>query len=101
MLATLAIIFMGWPAIIATSILCIGGLLRKQSALLVLAALLLIPFAWYLSMTPLFRTIGLCLPLFVLAAAYVLSRGRRGMAELLLLPVASVAVWLAVTVVTQ
>ena len=89
MLATLAIIFMGWPAIISSCILCIVGLLRKQPALLVLGALLLVPFAWYLSMTPLFRTIGFSVPLFLLAAAYVLDRGRRGIAKLLLIPVAS------------
>jgi hypothetical protein len=101
MLTTLALIFMGWPAIIGTCMLCIVGLVRKQPALLVLGALLVAPFAWYLSMTPLFRTIGFSLPLFLLGAAYVLSRGRRGMAQLLLLPVACVVVWLAVTVVTQ
>src|SRR5215210_5106129 len=101
MLATLAMIFMGWPAIIGTCILCIVGLVRKQPALLVLGALLVVPFAWYLSKTPLFRTIGFCVPLFLLSAAYVFSRGRRRAAELLLLPVAIIVVWLAVTVLAQ
>lgn len=101
MLTTLAMIFMGWPAIIGTCILCIAGLVRKQPALLVLAALLVVPFAWYLSMTPLFRTIGFSVPLFLLGAAYLLGRGRRRTAELLLLPFGSIVVWLAVTVLLQ
>lgn len=101
MLATLAMIFMGWPAIIGTCILCIVGLVRKQPALLVLGALLIVPFAWYLSQTPLFRTIGLSMPLFLLGAAYLLNRGRRRTAELALLPFASIVVWLAATVLTQ
>jgi hypothetical protein len=101
MLATLAMIFMGWPAIIGTCVLCSAGLVSKQPALLVLGALLVVPFAWYLSMTPLFQTIGLFLPLLLLSAAYVLSRGRRRTAELLLLPFAGIVLWLAVTVLAQ
>jgi hypothetical protein len=101
MLATLAQIFMGWPAIIGTVMLCVVGLMRRQPALLVLGALLVLPFAWYLSMTPLFRTIGFTVPLFLLGAAYLLKHGRRGMAELVLLPFGCLVVWLAVTVVGQ
>lgn len=101
MLATLAMIFMGWPAIIGTCILCIVGLVRKQPGLLVLAALLVLPFAWYVSMTPLLRTVGFSVPLLLLGAAYLLSLGRRRLAEVLLLPFGSLVVWLAVTVLTQ
>jgi len=101
MLTTLAIIFMGWPAIISVSILCLAGLVRKQPVLLVLGALLVLPFAWYLSMTPRFQIIGFIVPLLLLGAAYLLSRGRRYTAALLLLPFAAIVLWLAVIVLSQ
>jgi hypothetical protein len=101
MITTLAMIFMGWPAIISVSALCLAGLVRKQPVLLVLGALLVLPFAWYLSMNPLFRAMGFIVPLLLLGAAYLLSRGWRYTAALLLLPFAGIVLWLTVTVLTQ
>jgi hypothetical protein len=61
---TLVQIIFGWPAIIATLLVSIAGLVWKRYWLLLVGALLFFPFSLYLSGLPATRGLGLFLPVF-------------------------------------
>lgn len=101
MLSMLLIGIMGWPGILAALGLSTVGIVRNRPLWLVIAALVALPFAWYLNAQPLFKGFGLFLPLFQIGAALALHRYQRWLASICLLPLAGIAVWLAFTVLTQ
>lgn len=101
MLATLLILLIGWPGIISSLAISIAGVIRSKPVWLIIGAVLAIPFSWYLSGWPLFRHIGLLLPLFQLGASVAIHRHVTWLAWLLLLPFAGIAVWLGITVLMQ
>lgn len=86
MLDFLFILLVGWPAIIVTVILAIIGLLRNNYRFLVAAAILAIPFSWYLSGFPVIRSPAFLLPLFLLGSAYAGYRDREMLAWILAIP---------------
>jgi hypothetical protein len=79
-------LFAGWPAIVAAVVLAMLGLARNNYRLLVWAALLAVPFSWYLSGFPVIRSPIFLLPLLVFGSAYFMSRGREMLAWLLGIP---------------
>lgn len=91
-------ILFGWPAIILSLILSITGLWIRTPAPLVIATLLVLLPAWYLSH---YTIIFASLPLFLLAAAYSISRNKAMRAILLFTPVLISIGLLAVFVLTQ
>lgn len=102
MLWMLLILIMGWPGILTSLGLSIAGVVRQQPRLLLIAALVALPFAWYLNaFWPLFRGFGLFLPLFQLGAALALYRHERWIAGVCLLPFVTIASVLAFIVLTQ
>jgi hypothetical protein len=86
MLDFLLIILVGWPAIAVTVILASIGLLRNNYRFLVAAAILALPFSWYLSGFPLVRSPVFLLPLFLLGSAYANYRDREMLAWILAIP---------------
>ena len=92
-------IVFGWPAIIASIVLSIVGVWLKKPVLLIVAGVIGIPFAWYLSGG--FRSPVLALPLFQFASAYAVARRKDVIATLLLGPLIVSATVLAYVVVTQ
>ena len=74
MLDLLLIILVGWPAIIATVILAIMGLVKSDYRFLVGAAILAFPFSWYLSGFPLIRSFTFLLPLLSFSTVFALRR---------------------------
>lgn len=86
MLDFLLIILVGWPAILVTVILAIVGLLRNNYRFLVAAAILAVPFSWYLSGFPLVRSPVFLLPLLLLGSAYSKYRDREMLAWILAIP---------------
>ena len=74
MLDFLLIILVGWPAIIATVILALIGLIKSDYRFLVGAAILAFPFSWYLSGFPLIRSFTFLLPLLPFVAGYAIRR---------------------------
>lgn len=79
-------LFAGWPAIVATVVLAVLGLARNNHRLLVGAALLAVPFSWYLGGFPVIRSPIFLLPLLIFGSAYFMSRGREMLAWLLGIP---------------
>ena len=79
-------LFVGWPAILATVVLTVMGLTKENYRLLVVAALVAVPFSWYLSGFPIIRSPIFLLPLLVFGSGYFMSRGREMLAWLLAIP---------------
>lgn len=83
MLDFLLIILVGWPAIIATVILALIGLVKSDYRFLVGAAILAFPFSWYLSGFPLIRSFTFLLPLLPFSAGYAMRRNQEMVAWVL------------------
>jgi hypothetical protein len=78
-----AIVF-GWPGPILATMLSVIGVVRRKVALLVAAAVLLLPFSFYLLSTPRFRWC-LLLPVLPLISARATARGATRIAWLTVL----------------
>lgn len=89
-----------WSSVIISLILSIVGIVRKRPTFIVGGAVLALPFIWYTSAAASGK-LALLLILFHISAAFVLYRGIRWLAALLLVPLAGLATWLAVLVVSQ
>lgn len=70
-----AVVF-GWPGPILAAIFSVIGLLRPSVAFLVAAAVVLVPFSFYLLLTPRFWW-GAFLPALPLIAARAMARGAK------------------------
>jgi len=79
-------LFVGWPAILVTVVLAAMGLTKQNYRLLVIAALVAVPFSWYLSGFPVIRSPIFLLPLLIFGAGYFMSRDREMLAWLLAIP---------------
>ena len=79
-------LFAGWPAILVTVVLAVMGLTKNNHRLLVSAALLAVPFSWYLSGFPIIRSPIFLLPLLLFGSGYFMSRGRDMLAWLMAIP---------------
>lgn len=86
MLDFLLILLVGWPGIIATVILAIIGLLKRDYRFLVGAAVLSFPFSWYLSGFPVIQSPAFLLPLLLFFSGFAMNRGREMIAWLLAIP---------------
>jgi hypothetical protein len=86
-------IFFGWPAIIASIVLAIVGLIRTNYRLLVAAAIIGLPPAWFLSGFPLIQSPVFLLPLFLFGSGYLIYRGQEMWAWLLTIPY-FMSIWL-------
>jgi hypothetical protein len=86
MLNILVAIFFGWPAIVASLILCVVGLLKHNYWLLIISAVVAFPFSWFLSGFPIVKSPLFLLPLFVFGAAWAMSRHREMLAWILAIP---------------
>jgi len=94
-----AIICFGWPAIIASILLAIAGLLMKKPRLLVIAGVVFLPFTYYLSNG--LRNPLVIMPFLLFASAFAIRRQNTRLAWLLLAPLLIVTLWLAFVVLTQ
>ena len=94
-------IIFGWPFIIASLLLSVGGILLKRQQYLVAGALFFLPPSLYLSGYPAIRWFALLLPFFIFAAGYFIKANRSGIAWRLLLPPITMSVWLAYLVMEQ
>jgi len=99
MFDTISIICFGWPAIFASILLAIAGLLMKKANLLVIAGVVFLPFTYYLSNG--LRNPLVVMPLFFFASAFAIRRQNVRLAWLLFSPLIIVTLWLAFVVLTQ
>ena len=79
-------LLVGWTAILVTVVLTIIGLVRTNYRFLLAAAILAVPFAWFLSGFPIIRSPAFLLPVLLLASSYFMFRGREMLAWLSAIP---------------
>ena len=86
MLGFLLSLLVGWPAILVTVILALIGLIKRDYRFLLAAAILALPYAWFLSGFPVIRSPAFLLPTLLFGSSYTLFRGREMFAWLLAIP---------------
>ncbi|MCF8009692.1 MAG: hypothetical protein K9L17_00740 [Clostridiales bacterium] len=98
MLAFLAGILIGWPAILSSLFISLTGIIKKQPVFLILGGIIITGFAWYLTGSPalIYKKVGYSLPFFHFAAAFLVRSGYRWAAFLFLMPHAFVAAYLGI-----
>src|SRR5512134_2251355 len=77
MLDFLLSLLVGWPAILITVILAVYGLVRNNYRFLLGAAILAVPFSWFLSGFPLIRSPVFLTPVLIFGAAWAMRYGRE------------------------
>ncbi len=85
-LGALLSLLVGWPAILATVVLAVIGLLRSNYRLIFGAAVLALPFSWFLSGFPLIHSPVFLLPVLLLASSFFMFRRREMIAWLFAIP---------------
>jgi hypothetical protein len=101
MLGFLLSLFVGWPAVLATLILAVVGLVKSNYRLIFIAAVLAFPFSWFLSGFPIVQSPAFLLPLLLLASSYLMFRGREMLAWLVAIPFFLTVLFLYYSVVLQ
>lgn len=93
-------ILIGWPAILSSLFISICGIIMRRPYLLIIGAILICGFAWYLTALPatIFNLLGYSLPLLHLVAMHFVGRGLRWAAGLLLLPQIAITMYFGVAV---
>ncbi len=86
MLDVLLSLLAGWPAIVITVILAIYGLVKNNYRVLVGAAILAVPFSWFLSGFPVVRSPIFLTPVLIFGSAWAMRYGREMVAWLLAIP---------------
>ena len=96
-----AVVF-GWPAIVVSLLLAAAGIVLKKPFLLVVSAVLVAPFSFYLSGAQNWMAFaGPTILMALLAGAYTVKRGLLWVAWCLLALFASLCLGLAVIVFQQ
>jgi hypothetical protein len=86
MLDFLLSLLAGWPAIVTTVVLAIYGLVKNNYRFLLGAAILAVPFSWYLSGFPIVRSPIFLTPALIFGSAWAMRYGREMIAWLLAIP---------------
>ena len=98
----LVILILGWPAMIASLIVWLIGLVRKNYQIVVVAGILSLPFSiFYLGASVNSRPLGALFSLGHFGSAYALRQQKTKLAWLLLAPYAIFLVILASVVLSQ
>jgi len=98
----LVILILGWPALIASLIVWLIGLVRKNYQTVVAAGIIFLPFAiFYLGASLNSRPLGVLFSLGHFASAYAIRRQRTILAWLLLAPYTIFISILAFAVLSQ
>lgn len=100
-LEIIAPLVVGWPGIISSIILAIIGVYSRKPVWIIIAAILAIPNAIYLTGSPAIGRAGLLIPAAFLGSAIASRYKRQWLAWVLLFPQLVFYRWLAYTVVTQ
>jgi hypothetical protein len=86
MLGFLLSLLVGWPAVLVTVVLALIGLIRREYRFLLMAAILALPYSWFLSGFPNLRSPVFLLPTLLFGSSYMLFRGREMISWLLAIP---------------
>jgi hypothetical protein len=93
MIETLVVVFFGFPAVIASLLVSVIGVLKGKFWLVITSAVLFIPFSYYLNGSPDLRGFAIFLPLFQIGSALAVRAMKNLLAWILLLPAFLSALW--------
>lgn len=79
-------LLVGWTAILITVILAVIGLIRNNYRFLLAAAILALPYSWFLSGFPIIRSPAFLMPALLFGSSYFMFRGREMVSWLLAIP---------------
>jgi hypothetical protein len=96
MIETLVVLFFGFPAAFLSLLLTAVGVRKERPWLVIVGAVLFVPFAYYLSGAPGSYRLPLLLPLLQAASVPALRAGRKAWAWVLLVPAFLAVLWVAV-----
>lgn len=86
MLDFLLSLLVGWSAILITVLLALVGLIRNNYRVLLGAAILALPYSWFLSGFPVIRSPAFLMPALLFGSSYFKFRRREMVAWLLAIP---------------
>lgn len=93
---TLVQIIFGWPFIFLSIFVSVIGIIFNRYGLVLIGALLIIPFCYYLNGTPRFSGIALLLPIFQACSAWAVKEENETWSWVLLMPTVGIIMWLIV-----
>ena len=83
----------GFPAVFVSLALSVAGIIMDKFWLVIVGAVLFIPFSYYVNGYPSLRGFAILLPLFQMGSAAAVREGNRLWAWLLLAPALLVSLW--------
>lgn len=94
-------IIFGWPVILLSLAVTVAGILKKWPWMVALGGALCFPFTVYLYGFTYLHYFAFLLPFFQFGAAWAVWAGRKILPWILLLPLASILIILAIMVLSQ
>ena len=89
----LLVVLLGFPAVFVSLLVSVIGVLKDKYWLVILGAVLFIPFSYYLNGSPGSGGFAIFLPLFQIVSAAAVRENNKLWAWLLLLPAFLVTLW--------
>jgi hypothetical protein len=93
MIDLFVVMVFGLPAVLVSLVLSVIGVLREKFWLVILGAVLFIPFAYYLNGSPGLRGFAILLPLFQMVSAAAVREKNKVWAWILLVPAFLASFW--------
>lgn len=88
------VLIFGFPAVFLSLALCVIGVLKDKFWLVIMGAVLFIPFSYYLNGLPDLRGFAFLLPLFQMGSAAAVRENNKVWAWILLLPAIVASLWI-------
>ncbi len=92
----LIVIIFGWPFMALAIFVSVVGVIFERAGLVLIGAVLIIPFCYNLSGTSIFSIFSLLLPVFQAGSAWAVKEENETWSWLLLMPTFAVIGWLFV-----
>lgn len=92
----IAQVVFGWPFVVLSLAISIIGITGNRAWIVLVGAVLILPFCYNLNATSMFRGVGLFLPLFHIGSAVAVHEESDLWAWLLLVPTTFLSTWLFV-----
>ena len=93
MIDLLVVMVFGLPAVLLSQVLSVIGVWRDKFWLVILGAVLIIPFAYYLNGSPGLRGFAILLPLFQMVSGAAVREKSKVWAWILLIPAFLAGFW--------
>jgi hypothetical protein len=91
----LAILLFGFPAVIVSLLISVIGVWKEKPWLVLIGAVLFLPFSYYLFGSPALHGFPALLPLSYFGSAAAVYAKKKALAWILLLPAFLVSLWVA------